>query len=243
MESQLEENASKELLDEVLQTSQEALEDEEEQTVASGFAPNLNTGKNGSPTMSPQVKSGPSSPTASSAVSKRSTLYPVSQSPGRGVDKNHIKSVWSSQPDHDVGLSSNSLKGIADELPQFSMPMQDLPEGKDEHEPSEHGKDLPNGGQEDADIPQFASVGAVKSTETVLSPRAEWLLSVSTGPPRGRSVTVTLRAGASQPVWPIAGISVPIPCEQRHGDAILGQRLFRDTSQRSRSFSGVHGYA
>jgi hypothetical protein len=103
-------------------------------------------------------------------MGKRSTLYPVSQSPGRGVDKNHIKSVWSSQPDHDVGISSNSLKGIADELPQFSMPMQDLPEGKDDHESAEQSKELPNGGQEDADIPQFASVGAVKSNETVLSP-------------------------------------------------------------------------
>lgn len=190
MESQLEENASKELLDEVLQTSQDAmdgpLEEEEAQPLTPAFpntlekkvsyrpAPtddanfDMSVPQTKAAAVSPTTKSGPTSPT-NTASGKRSNVYPVSQSPGRVVDRNHIKSVWSQTAGNDVGSSSNSLEGITDELPQFSMPMQDLPEGKDERDVTE-AKEVANGGQEDSDIPQFASVGLVKTDTSTSSP-------------------------------------------------------------------------
>lgn len=186
MESHLEETASKELLDEVLGTSQDAMDgplEEEETVTASAFPTKLDTKVSAPvPAVLPNLlseihlqvnnssfntplQSGPPSPSATSSIGRKSALYPVSQSPGRPVDRDHLKSVWSAQPGREVVNSSNSLRGITDDLPQFSMPMQDLLETREDRE--QDRRQDGNAGhavvaqQEESDMPQFASVGAV----------------------------------------------------------------------------------
>lgn len=74
------------------------------------------------------------------------------QSPQRGLpDRDHIKNVWS-QPESDTMQQSNSLMGIADDLPPaLPISVQDLRDEAD--------KSASPGPQIDMDSPRFASIG------------------------------------------------------------------------------------
>lgn len=69
----------------------------------------------------------PPSTHPSSAWGKSPLTFSLKDSPARSApDPEHLKAVWSQAPGRPLGSTSNSLKGIADDLPSIPFTVQDM---------------------------------------------------------------------------------------------------------------------